>query len=164
MSSLRFECVGGVALVLSLCAVQAAAAPSPPWEVWHDIASLARRRVDDRIVMSSSHCPDGCRYDRHSTARNRALRTDGDEQVIFEQQGSREELVAACGRMRSLLVPEVLSIGVVTEYDREGDAEGPDVTLKPHAGIVEVEDFVASLFGGLQHAGAGESGPSRRIA
>jgi hypothetical protein len=38
--------------------------------------------------MSSSSCPDGCRYDRHSAEAPRFIRTIGDEGVIFEAAGA----------------------------------------------------------------------------
>ena len=63
------------------------AAVSPPWEVWRDLASLAVIPTGDRVIMRSSHCPDGCALDRHSADASRFLRAEGDEGVLFEAEG-----------------------------------------------------------------------------
>jgi hypothetical protein len=75
----------GVALLLA--AAPAVADGPLPWEVWHDLGELARLRLDHRVVMRSSRCPDGCAYDRHSDGDSRFVRTIGDEGVIFELEG-----------------------------------------------------------------------------
>lgn len=60
-----------------------------PWEWWRDLATIASVPSDDRVVMRSSHCPSGCRYDRHSDGDSRFLRTRSDgEGVIFEADGA----------------------------------------------------------------------------
>jgi len=60
-----------------------------PWEWWRDLATIATVPVGDRVVMQSSHCPTGCRYDRHSEGDSRFLRTRADgEGVIFEAEGA----------------------------------------------------------------------------
>ncbi len=63
------------------------AMPPPPWEVWHDLASLAHLELGDQVFLRSSHCPDGCRFDRHSPGDWRYIRVVGDEGVIFEDTG-----------------------------------------------------------------------------
>lgn len=60
-----------------------------PWEWWRDLATIASIPPGDRVVMRSSHCPSGCRYDRHSDGDSRFLRTTPDgEGVIFEADGA----------------------------------------------------------------------------
>ncbi len=59
----------------------------PPWEVWHDLATLAELHDGDRVFMRSSHCPEGCERDRHSSGESRFLSLVGDEGVIFEDEG-----------------------------------------------------------------------------
>ncbi|HOC41704.1 MAG TPA: DUF2961 domain-containing protein [Thermoanaerobaculales bacterium] len=78
------------ALLLSGGAAAAADRPAavpPPWEVWRDLAALAVIPTGDRVVMRSSHCPDGCALDRHSADDSRFLRSDGQEGVLFEAEG-----------------------------------------------------------------------------
>lgn len=60
----------------------------PPWEVWRDLATLAVIPDGDRVLMRSSHCPEGCARDRHSRTESRFLRLVGDEGVIFEDEGA----------------------------------------------------------------------------
>jgi len=60
-----------------------------PWEWWRDPATVAVVPDGDRVLMSSSHCPSGCRYDHHSAAEARFLRvTDDGEGVIFSAEGA----------------------------------------------------------------------------
>ncbi len=58
-----------------------------PWEVWDDPRNLPRLTLPHQVLMRSSHCPDGCRFDRHSKGDSRFIRLDGDEGVIFEEIG-----------------------------------------------------------------------------
>ncbi len=60
---------------------------APPWEVWRDLRLLARLEGGDRVAMSSSHSPEGSRFDRHGPDTSRFLRTEGGEGVIFEDSG-----------------------------------------------------------------------------
>ena len=62
-------------------------AAAPAWEVWRDLATLAVIPFGDRVVMSSSRCPEDCAFDRHSAGDSRFLRSDGDEGVLFEAEG-----------------------------------------------------------------------------
>ncbi len=62
--------------------------PDLPWEVWNDPRSLPRLTPAHQVLMRSSHCPDGCRFDRHSQGDSRFIRLDGDEGVIFEEAGA----------------------------------------------------------------------------
>lgn len=78
-------------LALSLVSLQpglTAAEPTAPWEVWHDLHRLAKLHQGDQVRQRSSHCPDGCRFDRHSDGDWRFLRLEGDEGVIFEEAGA----------------------------------------------------------------------------
>jgi len=60
-----------------------------PWEWWRDLATVASIPVGDRTVMRSSHCPSGCRFDRHSEGDSRFLRVREDgEGVIFSADGA----------------------------------------------------------------------------
>ncbi len=59
-----------------------------PWEIWHDLHRIAQLRPGDQVLLRSSHCPSGCRYDRHSEGDWRYIRLDGDEGVIFEEAGA----------------------------------------------------------------------------
>jgi hypothetical protein len=60
-----------------------------PWEWWRDLMLLTRVPDGDRVVMSSSHCPSGCEYDRHSAGDSRFITTTPDgEGVIFGAQGA----------------------------------------------------------------------------
>ncbi|MEE8523704.1 MAG: DUF2961 domain-containing protein [Thermoanaerobaculia bacterium] len=59
-----------------------------PWEVWDDPSLLPRLPAGDQVLLRSSHCPDGCRFDRHSMGDSRFVRLDGDEGVIFEDVGA----------------------------------------------------------------------------
>ena len=55
-----------------------------PWEVWRDLKKIADLPVRNQVLLRSSYCPDGCRFDRHSDGDTRFLYTDGEEGVIFD--------------------------------------------------------------------------------
>ena len=59
-----------------------------PWEVWKDLRLLARLVPGDRLLMKSSHCEGSCRPDFHSPEEPRVLRMEGNEAVIFEDEGA----------------------------------------------------------------------------
>lgn len=63
-------------------------AQEPPWEVWRDLHRLAELPAGDQVLLRSSHCLSGCRFDRHSAGDWRFLRRDGPEGVIFEEEGA----------------------------------------------------------------------------
>jgi len=77
-----------VAGLLGLLAVARVSADALPWEVWNDLHSLAEVRPAQRVLLRSSRCPSGCRFDRHSDGDWRYIRKDGDEGVIFEESGA----------------------------------------------------------------------------
>lgn len=67
-----------------------------PWEIWESPARLAKLDVADLVVEQSSHCPQGCRYDRSNAGfenpadnptPQRWLYRDGDEVVLFDERG-----------------------------------------------------------------------------
>lgn len=66
----------------------AAAAPRPPWEAWLDPRELPRLPAGDQVLLRSSHCPDGCRFDRTSDGDTRFLRVENGEAVIFDEPGA----------------------------------------------------------------------------
>jgi len=59
-----------------------------PWEIWRDPHSLALLEPGDQVLLRSSYCPSGCRFDRHSGDDWRYLRVEGKEGVIFEAEGA----------------------------------------------------------------------------
>ena len=71
----------------SLAATEGTPAWVPPWQVWTDLRSLAVLPAGDQVLLRSSHCPSGCRFDRHSDGDARFIRVDGEEGVIFEESG-----------------------------------------------------------------------------
>ncbi len=83
----------GLGLVASACAH---AATGLPWQVWESPARFAALDAGDIVVMQSSECPGGCRYDRSNrgpepAAENpyplRWVYRDGDEVVLFDERG-----------------------------------------------------------------------------
>lgn len=90
----RHACAG--AALLLACAAPASAA-GLPWEIWESPSRLALLDPGDRVLLRSSHCLDGCRYDRSNAgvedpASNphplRWLYRDGDEDVLFDERGA----------------------------------------------------------------------------
>src|SRR5262245_30672517 len=78
-----------------LCATSAVAS-GLPWEIWESPSRLATIDATDAVLERSSHCLDGCRYDRSNPgpedpAENpyplRWLYRDGDEAVVFDERG-----------------------------------------------------------------------------
>ncbi len=78
----------GAALTAGAGTAAAGELAALPWEVWNDPRSLPRLTPAHQVLMRSSHCPDGCRFDRHSMGDSRFIRLDGDEGVIFEEAGA----------------------------------------------------------------------------
>lgn len=73
-----------------------AAATGLPWEIWESPSRLATLDPADVVLERSSHCLDGCRYDRSNPgpedpAANpyplRWLYRDADEAVVFDERG-----------------------------------------------------------------------------
>jgi len=77
-------------------AMPIAAASGLPWEIWESSSHLATIAPADVVLERSSHCLDGCRYDRSNRgpedpAANpyplRWLYREGDEAVVFDERG-----------------------------------------------------------------------------
>jgi hypothetical protein len=93
--------VGRRALVVCgfLCAAGFApivAAIGLPWEIWESPSRLATLDASDVVLERSSHCLDGCRYDRSNPGPEdpavnpyplRWLYRDGEEAVVFDERG-----------------------------------------------------------------------------
>lgn len=60
----------------------------PPWDVAGDLARLAVTVPGHQVLLRSSHCLSGCRYDRSEGGDTRFLRVEDDEQVVFEEPGA----------------------------------------------------------------------------
>ena len=58
-----------------------------PWDFWSDLRRVAVVPRDGQVLLRSSHCPSGCRKDRHAPDDSRYLRRDGAEGVLFEEAG-----------------------------------------------------------------------------
>ena len=65
-----------------------------PWEIWKSPALLAKLDAGDSVLERSSHCLDGCRYDRSNSGGEsgnaypeRWLYRSGDEVVVFDERG-----------------------------------------------------------------------------
>lgn len=64
-----------------------------PWETWKDLRSWAELPTGNQVLLRSSHCQGGCRYDRHSAEGPqgegpRFVYLDGEEMVIFDEPGA----------------------------------------------------------------------------
>ena len=66
-----------------------------PWEIWGSPTRLATLDAGDRVLQRSSHCLDGCRYDRSNAGLadidnhwpERWLYREGDEAIVFDERG-----------------------------------------------------------------------------
>jgi hypothetical protein len=76
--------------------VRPAIAMNLPWEIWESPARLATLDANDLVLERSSHCLDGCRYDRSNPGSEdpatnpyplRWLYVDGEEAVMFDERG-----------------------------------------------------------------------------
>ncbi|MET0552074.1 MAG: DUF2961 domain-containing protein [Vicinamibacteria bacterium] len=74
--------------MFALLLAGALTAPAPPWDVAGDLARLAVATSGHQVLLRSSHCLSGCRYDRSEEGDTRFLRIEGDEQVVFEENGA----------------------------------------------------------------------------
>lgn len=92
------RCRDGVfaALIATSLVATSVSAVNLPWEVWESPARLATLDAGDIVLERSSHCLDGCRYDRsnqgpENPADNpfplRWLYRDGAEAVLFDERG-----------------------------------------------------------------------------
>src|SRR5690606_28805670 len=87
----------GAVMLLACAGASPLHADGLPWEVWESPLRLATLDPGDRVLLRSSHCPDGCRYDRSNAggedpAQNpyplRWLYRDGDEAVVLDERGA----------------------------------------------------------------------------
>jgi len=85
---MRFRRAPALYLLGALLAAAPAAGATLPWEYWKDLLSIARLSSGDQVLLRSSHCPTGCRFDRTSEGDPRFLRVAGDEAVIFDEPGA----------------------------------------------------------------------------
>ncbi len=74
-------------LVAMLATLVPAGATEPPWAIWSDLHRLANLPSSGQVLLRSSHCLSGCRFDRHSPGDWRYLRSEDGEGVIFDQPG-----------------------------------------------------------------------------
>ena len=90
-----FELCRRFGAIVALCWLPANAM-ALPWEVWESPAHLASLDAADLVIEHSSHCPQGCRYDRSNAGPEdpltnptpqRGLYRDGDEVVVFDERG-----------------------------------------------------------------------------
>jgi hypothetical protein len=86
----------GVGLLLALTFLSSAQAEGLPWEIWESPARFAIHDPGDIVVERSSHCLDGCRYDRSNPGPEdpsenpyplRWLYRDGEEDIVFDARG-----------------------------------------------------------------------------
>lgn len=82
--------------VLLIASAGAALGEPLPWEIWQSPATLARLDTSDALVMTSSRCPGGCRFDRSNAGGEfaldnpwplRWLYADDDEVVLLDESG-----------------------------------------------------------------------------
>ncbi len=83
-----------LAQVTLILAAGSARASGLPWEVWETPSRLAEIDPRDQVLETSSHCLDGCRYDRSNPGSEsdnlypeRWLYRDADEAVVFDEPG-----------------------------------------------------------------------------
>jgi hypothetical protein len=73
-------------VVAALSATRGDAAP--PWEDLLHLAELPALRFGEQVLLRSSFCPGGCRFDRTSEGDTRFLRIENGEAVIFDEAGA----------------------------------------------------------------------------
>ena len=95
-ASTRAAITHGVGVLAASAVLCTARAEGLPWEIWKSPARLAIHDPGDIVLERSSHCLDGCRYDRsnpgpENPSQNpyplRWLYRDGDEAVVFDERG-----------------------------------------------------------------------------
>jgi hypothetical protein len=92
----RADALAATSLCVLLCASASTRANGLPWEIWESPSRIATLDAGDVVLERSSHCLDGCRYDRsnagaESPADNpyplRWIYRDGDEDILFDEPG-----------------------------------------------------------------------------
>jgi len=79
--------VAAAVFFVAMVTLVRAGAAQPPWEIWNDLHRLADLSSSGQVLLRSSHCPSGCRFDRHSAGDGRYLRLEDGEGVIFDEPG-----------------------------------------------------------------------------
>jgi hypothetical protein len=88
--------VGWIACTIPGASALPVTASGLPWEIWESPARLATLDAADQVIEQSSHCPQGCRYDRSNAGPEnpldnptpqRWLYRDGEEVVLFDERG-----------------------------------------------------------------------------
>ena len=101
----------GVALFSGAFAGASRAGEPLPWETWPDLHRLPVLHPGHQALLRSSHCPDGCRFDRHSAGDWRYITVDGEEGTIFEESGAgaitRIWMTTGDGGLSTPLDPEI---------------------------------------------------------
>ena len=78
-------------LLAGSASIEAGTAASPlplPWEIWSDLHRLPVLAEPSQVLLRSSHCLSGGRFDRHSAGDERYPRKENGEGVIFEEPGA----------------------------------------------------------------------------
>ncbi|HET9032200.1 MAG TPA: DUF2961 domain-containing protein [Dokdonella sp.] len=90
------RCIRWIACTILSVAGMPVMAAGLPWEIWESPARLASLDVADLVIEQSSHCPQGCRYDRSNAGPEnpldnptpqRWLYRDGEDVVLFDERG-----------------------------------------------------------------------------
>jgi hypothetical protein len=81
-------CVGLWALVAPRSSAAPPTVPDLPWNDLVALENLPRIRSGHQVLLRSSYCPDGCRFDRTSDGDGRFLRFERGEGVIFDEPGA----------------------------------------------------------------------------
>ena len=84
----------GLCAVLLALPMSIPRAQDLPWAIWQSPAQLAKLDAGDIVLERSSHCLDGCRFDRSNPGGEsgnaypeRWLYRSGDEVVVFDERG-----------------------------------------------------------------------------
>jgi hypothetical protein len=145
--------LAGLISSLLPAAAAAVAPPPPPWEFWRDLTQLARLVPGDQVLLRSSHCPSGCRFDRTSDGDPRFLRVEGEEAVIFDEPGAGA--IVRIWMTMGQGVSEPLDPSIRLRIRLDGEA-APRVDLPlPDLFRGDVPPFLAPLVADRDAAGGG---------
>ncbi len=147
--------VSPLAILVSLFFSRPAAPATPPlpWEFWRDLGALTRLVPGDQVLLRSSRCPSGCRFDRTSEGDPRFLRVEGDEAVIFDEPGPGA--IVRIWMTMGQGFSEPLDPGIRIRIRLDGELE-PRVDLPlPDLFRGDLAPFVAPLVANRDAAGGG---------